>query len=446
MAPKINGKSALQFRGKNLAVTAPADKYIYIFNSSTDKFELRAIAESDITNLTTDLASKVTGISSATDGAVVLFDSTTGKLIKDSTFVLNNFVYGNTIYGGTLTTDLNALTQNGFYTAYGTATGAPSTSYSWFVTHINSSVGTVSAVQIATAFDGSDITYRRVKSSSTWGSWIGVPSLIQIAINTKLAGTGVGSANGKVYIGKADGTFSLSNLTAGTNVTITNADGSITINAASSAWTQLGTPTYLSSNTFTLAGDQTSTLYVGRALKYTISGVTYPGRVVSATYSSPNTTVTIRGWPLTSNLTAVSYGEDSRTGTVTFVIPNYYEQSATAATMLNDRVRLAGGFTWGLPPAYIIGINLQHITNDGSTAPNVNGVVNGNLLSTANTNAGPAMSSTSLISTGVDLNTTLANILISTGQKLEVKVTVNSTAAYQNATDLTVTFIWVDIS
>ncbi len=211
-------------------------------------------------------------------------------------------------------------------------------------------------------------------------------------------------------------------------------------------WTALGTPTYASSSTFTLVGDQTALLYPGRALKYTISGVIYPGRVVSATYSSPNTTVTVRGWPVTSNLTAVSYGDDSRTGTVTFVIPNYYEPSATAATMLNDRVRLAGGYTWSNPSAYIIGLDLQHITNDGSTAPNVNGVVNGNLLSTSNTNAGPAMSSTSLISTGIDLNTTLANILISTGQKLECKVTVNSAAAYQNATDLSITYIWVDIS
>jgi len=47
-----------------------------------------------------------------------------------------------------------------------------------------------------------------------------------------LAGTGVGSAAGKVYIGKADGTFSLANLTQGTNITITNADGSITIAAS----------------------------------------------------------------------------------------------------------------------------------------------------------------------------------------------------------------------
>ena len=38
-----------------------------------------------------------------------------------------------------------------------------------------------------------------------------------------------GAENGKLYIGKANGTFALVNLTQGANVTITNADGSITI-------------------------------------------------------------------------------------------------------------------------------------------------------------------------------------------------------------------------
>jgi hypothetical protein len=38
-----------------------------------------------------------------------------------------------------------------------------------------------------------------------------------------------GAANGKVYVGKADGTFALVTLTQGANVIITNADGAITI-------------------------------------------------------------------------------------------------------------------------------------------------------------------------------------------------------------------------
>lgn len=43
----------------------------------------------------------------------------------------------------------------------------------------------------------------------------------------KLANSG--AANGKIYIGKADGTFALATLTQGANITITNADGAVTI-------------------------------------------------------------------------------------------------------------------------------------------------------------------------------------------------------------------------
>lgn len=48
------------------------------------------IAQSSVTNLTTDLASKVTGPASAVDNAVTRFDSTTGKLVQNSNLLLND--------------------------------------------------------------------------------------------------------------------------------------------------------------------------------------------------------------------------------------------------------------------------------------------------------------------------------------------------------------------
>jgi len=53
------------------------------------------------------------------------------------------------------------------------------------------------------------------------------------ALNTLVGGklAATGAANGKIYIGKADGTFALVNLTQGANIVITNSDGGVTIAA-----------------------------------------------------------------------------------------------------------------------------------------------------------------------------------------------------------------------
>src|SRR5574344_1481438 len=85
---------------------------------------------------------------------------------------LNKGIFGDTQYGGTITSNFNTITKNGYYTGYGTATGAPNTSYSWFVHHQNSNAGTVSATPRAVAYTtGEPIIMERVKQSSTWGNW-----------------------------------------------------------------------------------------------------------------------------------------------------------------------------------------------------------------------------------------------------------------------------------
>jgi hypothetical protein len=50
-----------------------------------------------------------------------------------------------------------------------------------------------------------------------------------LAIARGGTGTGTAPGNGKLLIGKTDGSYAVANLTAGSNVTITNADGAITI-------------------------------------------------------------------------------------------------------------------------------------------------------------------------------------------------------------------------
>ncbi len=66
--------------------------------------------------------------------------------------------------------------------------------------------------------------------------------------------------------------------------------------AGSSVWTAVpGTPSRTGNTTFTITGDYTALVTTGMVIKWTQSSVVKAGLVLSSTYSSPNTTVTIVG-------------------------------------------------------------------------------------------------------------------------------------------------------
>jgi hypothetical protein len=81
-----------------------------------------------------------------------------------------------------------------------------------------------------------------VSSSLTSVGTIGTGVWNGTTIGTAYGGTGIsgGFANGELLIGKTDGTLAKATLTASTGVTITNADGSITISATGSGGTVTG--------------------------------------------------------------------------------------------------------------------------------------------------------------------------------------------------------------
>jgi len=85
------------------------------------------------------------------------------------------------------------------------------------------------ATSLGTGITGSSLTSVGTISSGTWqGTTIG----------TAYGGTGQTTyANGELLIGKTDGTLAKATLTASTGVTITNADGSITISATGTGGT-----------------------------------------------------------------------------------------------------------------------------------------------------------------------------------------------------------------
>jgi len=86
------------------------------------------------------------------------------------------------------------------------------------------------ATSLGSAVVSSSLTSVGTINSGTWqGTTVG----------TAYGGTGIagGFANGELLIGKTDGTLAKATLTASTGVTITNADGSITISATGSGGT-----------------------------------------------------------------------------------------------------------------------------------------------------------------------------------------------------------------
>lgn len=71
-----------------------------------------------------------------------------------------------------------------------------------------------------------------------------------------------------------------------------------------------GAPTFVSTTSFTVAGDQTSIFQVGRRVKTTNTGGTVYSTITGSSYSAPNTTVTVANdsGVLDSGISQVSYG------------------------------------------------------------------------------------------------------------------------------------------
>lgn len=88
-------------------------------------------------------------------------------------------------FGNTdLVTDANTITRSGTYTEYGTGANIPSALYSWFIHHINSSVGNANAYQKAVAYNLSIIAYERTMINNVWGAWTLIPSRAEVNTNT----------------------------------------------------------------------------------------------------------------------------------------------------------------------------------------------------------------------------------------------------------------------
>jgi hypothetical protein len=152
------------------------------------------------------MQSSEVGLASDWNSAKGTFPTVTQRL-DNSDFVkadIANMFYPNNAYGGIVSSNFNTIATSGFYTGYGTATGAPNMSSSWYIQHINSNVGTASAYQVAKSYTTIEV-YMRVKTTSTWGSWLPYPAQYVGIADTMgyYTATDVENALAEVYTTKA---------------------------------------------------------------------------------------------------------------------------------------------------------------------------------------------------------------------------------------------------
>ena len=120
--------------------------------------------------------------------------------------------------------------------------------------------------------------------------------------------------------------------------TIDNVTGINDATVAISQWVDYGiTPTYISTNSFSLAGDQTTQYQVNRRIKATITAGTVYGYILTSAYTSLTTvTVVLDSGVLDSGLTRAELGLVTPTDTSLPKIPDWVGNNQLENSYIND--------------------------------------------------------------------------------------------------------------
>jgi hypothetical protein len=287
----------------NSTITAPSSNRAYkIINAdSTYSLTVKASGQTGVTflpgtagwvafNGTDYFILGVVGPASATDNAVARFDGTTGKIVQNSAVTIAD-TSGN-ITGGTY----NKVTITA------PATGSTLTIADGKTLTANNSLTLGGTDATTMTFPSTSATIARTDAGQTFTG----AQTFSTAIATGSGGTGQSTySNGQLLIGKNDGTLAKATLTAGSNIVITNGDGSITIESTGGGGGGGGTSVTVTQVTAT--GGQTTfnvTYTVGQLSVY-LNGAL----LASADFTATNGTTVVLAAGAAANdiFTAVAY-------------------------------------------------------------------------------------------------------------------------------------------
>ncbi len=174
----------------------------------------------------------------------------------------------------------------------------------------------------------------------------------------------------------------------------------------------------------------TSDMYVGRPLRYTYNSVVYYG-IVSAISGSAY--IDIAGATLNTGqaLTKLEIGNMNAVVQMPFFVSGVYGNGTVATLLASD---MNAYVRWKESPAALASFDVTHKTADtGGSQPKIQVYLNGNAVSTQNSNQGPAVSGTPgtwTANSAVAINT--SNYSITFDQSIEIGVTAGTNSNAEN--------------
>ena len=204
-------------------------------------------------------------------------------------------------------------------------------------------------------------------------------------------------------------------------------------------WTTISATKYTTTpaSTSTVTFSDTSNLAVGKPVRYTYGGTTYYGIITAV---ANNALMTIAGAPLDvgQSLTNLEIGTPGQVVIMDLLVPGTYADNTEdiLAGTANQHIR------WRKSAAYLVAFSATHKTADtGAAQPKLNVKVDGNLISTQDSNAGLQLSTSGawVDSSAVAIST--GNYAVSFNSALELRVTAAGTNG--NAANLSTSLVFV---